>query len=91
MPIKNRSSESKRIHADSLIKIGNTIYAAVIAGLLASPILFLAKQLFDPRNNTTFDCLSLLEDESDSLFVILLLFLSLRWSAFYLKLPASIS
>ena len=74
MSIKNRSNESKRIHADSLIKIGNTIHTAVIAGLFVSPILFLAKQLFDPKSNGSYNYLSLLKDQADSLFVILLLF-----------------
>lgn len=74
MSIKNRSNESKRIHADSLIKIGNTIHTAVIAGIFVSPILFLAKQLFDPKNGGGFSYLSLLKDQADSLFAILLLF-----------------
>lgn len=76
MSIKGRSSEVKRMHGKSLVKLGESIHTAVITGLFVAPFLVFGKQLFNGNMETVmsfFDVFFLYYD----FLLILLGFMSL--------------
>ncbi|WP_421865052.1 hypothetical protein [Motiliproteus sp.] len=74
MTMKNRSNASKKLHADSLISLGNYMQKTMVVSAFIAPLLLMIKQLFNNTDHISkLSHLEILNENYDSAFTLLVL------------------